>query len=129
MVRVLSNALGTAVAGECGNLNSSVNASGGRRLPFERFGHGLERGASGIFLVPGHANYGSDLKAKVIAYPYPPGSRCGCLLQPWTFRPFPDILLAVSQIGTAGAGRILLTYVVEQLGMGIWASTCSKARR
>ena len=32
--------------------------------------------------------------------------------------PFLMFFIAVSQIGTEGAGRVLLTYVVEQLGMG-----------
>jgi NhaP-type Na+/H+ or K+/H+ antiporter len=32
--------------------------------------------------------------------------------------PFMMFFIAVAQIGTAGAGRVLLTYVVEQLGMG-----------
>jgi NhaP-type Na+/H+ or K+/H+ antiporter len=32
--------------------------------------------------------------------------------------PFLMFFIAVSQLGTAGAGRVLLTYVVEQLGMG-----------
>jgi NhaP-type Na+/H+ or K+/H+ antiporter len=32
--------------------------------------------------------------------------------------PFLMFFIAVSQIGTEGAGRVLLTYIVEQLGMG-----------